>query len=162
PVCPSLEAARAAARAPAAQGPVRVAVVGCGYWGPNLIRNFTTCPASTVVALCDQNAQTLAKAGALCPAARHTQEVAALLDDPEVEAVAIATPVGTHAPLATQALQAGKHVLVEKPLATSAREAEALVRLAERQGLTLMVDHTFIYSEPVRKIKQLIDDGELG
>jgi predicted dehydrogenase len=161
PVSPSgVTAAPAWPAAPPA--PVGVAVVGCGYWGPNLIRNFSTCPASSVVALCDQNPQTLAKAGTLCPSARRTQEFADLLADPTVEAVAVATPVASHAALATRALEAGKHVLIEKPLATSAREAEELVRLAERLGRTLMVDHTFIYSPPVRKIRELIDTGELG
>jgi predicted dehydrogenase len=140
---------------------VKVAVVGCGYWGPNLIRNLATCPDSEVAALCDANPETLGRAGALCPAARRTSEFTELLRD-DVEAVAIATPVATHAPLAAQALRAGKHVLVEKPLATSAREAEELIRLAERQGVTLMVDHTFIYSPPIRKVKQLIDAGEFG
>jgi predicted dehydrogenase len=141
---------------------VGVAVVGCGYWGPNLIRNFTVCPASTVVAVCDPQEATLEKAAALCPAARRTGEFATLLDDPAVEAVAVATPVATHAPLAAAALRAGKHVLVEKPMATSEREAEELVRLAERNRLTLMVDHTFIYSSPIRKVKELVDAGELG
>jgi predicted dehydrogenase len=148
--------------ASASPGRVGVAVVGCGYWGPNLIRNFATCPNSAVVALCDQNETILAKAAALCPTARLTRDFQTLLADPEVEAVAIATPVGTHAPLAAAALRAGKHVLVEKPMATSEREAEQLVRLAERQRLTLMVDHTFLYSAPIRKAKELIDAGELG
>ncbi len=85
-----------------------------------------------------------------------------MLADPRVEAVVIATPVGTHFRLATAALEAGKHVLVEKPLATSVREAESLVRLADTRGLTLMVDHTFIYSPSIRKIKDLVDQGALG
>lgn len=142
--------------------PVGVAVVGCGYWGPNLIRNFSTSPSSTVVALCDPNEATLNKAGTLCPSARRTAVFETLLTDPTVEAVAIATPVGTHAALAGAALRAGKHVLVEKPMATSEREAEELVRLAERNQRTLMVDHTFLYSSAIRKIKELIDAGELG
>ncbi len=144
------------------KNPVGVAVVGCGYWGPNLIRNFSAGPASRVVALCDQNEATLNRVGALAPTARKTRDFLTLLTDPAVEAVAIATPVGTHAALATAALEAGKHVLVEKPLATSEREAAKLVRLAEHVGRTLMVDHTFLYSAPIRKIKELIDAGELG
>ncbi len=139
-----------------------VAVIGCGYWGPNLIRNFGACPATEVVALCDQRPETLARAATLCPAARPEADFRAVLADPAVEAVAVATPVTTHAPLAAAALRAGKHVLVEKPLALSAREAEELVRLAEREGRTLMVDHTFVYSPAVRKIKELLDAGELG
>jgi predicted dehydrogenase len=154
-------AAAAPRRAECGRG-VAVAVAGCGYWGHNLIRNFATCAASTVVALCDPQEATLDKAAALCPAARRTRDFDALLDDPAVEAVAIATPVATHAPLAAAALRAGKHVLVEKPMATSERQAEELVRLAERSRLTLMVDHTFLYSAPIRKAKELIDGGELG
>jgi predicted dehydrogenase len=159
PVRPS--AAAAPRRAECGRS-VAVAVAGCGYWGHNLVRNFATCTASTVVALCDPQEATLDKAAALCPAARRTGDFDALLDDPAVEAVAIATPVATHAPLAAAALRAGKHVLVEKPLATSERQAEELVRLAERSRLTLMVDHTFLYSSPIRKAKELIDGGELG
>ncbi len=139
-----------------------VAVVGCGYWGPNLVRNFNACPATEVVALCDQNPDTLARVAAGCPSARPEADFRAVLADAAVEAVAVATPVATHAPLAAAALRAGKHVLVEKPLALSAREAEELVRLAERGGRTLMVDHTFVYSPAVRKIKELVDGGELG
>jgi len=147
---------------PDAARKVGVAVVGCGYWGPNLIRNFGACPATEVVALCDQAPATLARAVAGCPSAKPVADFRDLLDDPAVEAVAVATPVTTHAPLAAAALRAGKHVLVEKPMALSTREAEDLVRLAERTGRTLMVDHTFIYSSPIRKIKELIEAGELG
>src|SRR4051794_12456325 len=143
-------------------GKLGVAVVGCGYWGPNLIRNFNTCPTTEVVALCDQSADILERVGALCPGAERLTDLGRVLANPAVEAVAIATPVSTHGPLAAAALRAGKHVLVEKPMATSEREAEELVRLAERQRLTLMVDHTFLYSGPVRKIKELVDAGELG
>src|SRR5271165_3828462 len=132
--------------------PIGVAVAGCGYWGPNLVRNFTACPASTVVAVCDLDETTLERAGALCPAARRTRDFQGLLADPAVEAVAIATPVHTHAPLAGAALRAGKHVLVEKPLAMSQKEAEEVLRLAEAGGRTLMVDHTFLYSPAVRRI----------
>lgn len=146
----------------AAPRPVGVAVVGCGYWGPNLIRNFVTCPTTRVAVLCDQDEDRLRQAAALCPQAERVSDTARVFADANVEAVAIATPVGTHAPLAAAALRAGKHVLVEKPLATSEREAEELVRLAERCGRTLMVDHTFIHSNPIRKIKELIAGGELG
>jgi predicted dehydrogenase len=141
---------------------VGVAVVGCGYWGPNLIRNFVTCPASRVVVLCDQDRTRLEKSSTFCPAAALVQDFQQVLANPDVEAVSIATPVGTHARLASAALEAGKHVLVEKPLATSVKEAELLVRLAEKCHRVLMVDHTFIYSPAVRKIKELIDGGELG
>jgi predicted dehydrogenase len=142
--------------------PVGVAVVGCGYWGPNLIRNFSTCPTSEVVMVCDQDQTRLERVAASCPRAELVQHFGRVLADPAVEAVAVATPVGTHAALTAEALRAGKHVLVEKPLATSQREAEELVRLAEERGLTLMVDHTFIYSPAIRRIKEILDVGELG
>jgi predicted dehydrogenase len=147
---------------PERTGQVGVAVIGCGYWGPNLIRNFFACPTTNLVMLCDQNESRLRQVSTLAPGAELVSDTACVFTDPNVEAVAIATPVGTHAALASAALRAGKHVIVEKPLATSEREAEQLVRLAERCGRTLMVDHTFIHSAPIRKIKELIDAGELG
>jgi predicted dehydrogenase len=141
---------------------IKVAVVGCGYWGPNLIRNFTNCPTSEVALICDQNPATLERSQALSPQACLTNDFQRVLTDPNVDAVAIATPVVTHARLAAAALKAGKHVLVEKPMAMSEREAEELVHLADRNQRILMVDHTFIFSEPVRKIKELVSSGELG
>jgi predicted dehydrogenase len=146
----------------AKQPPLGVAVVGCGYWGPNLVRNFTACPDSQVVVLCDRSESALARVGAGCPEARRVREFEQVLADPAVEAVALATPVATHAPLAKAALRAGKHVLLEKPMATSARDGEELVRLAERGGLTLMVDHTYVFSAPIRKIRELVQSGEIG
>jgi predicted dehydrogenase len=142
--------------------PLGVAVVGCGYWGPNLIRNFSNCPASRVVMVCDQDRGRLDHCLALCPRAEGTQDFGQALAHADVEAVAVATPVGSHAPLASAALKAGKHVLIEKPLAMSQKEAEDLVRLADARGLTLMVDHTFLYSPAVRRIKSIVDSGELG
>ena len=139
-----------------------VAVIGCGYWGPNLVRNFAACPLTAVAAICDQDPLRTEKVAALAPQARRYRDAREALDDRGVEAVAIATPVATHARLAALALEAGKHVLVEKPLATSVREAEHLVRLASAAGRVLMVDHIFVYSPAVRKIKDLIDAGELG
>jgi predicted dehydrogenase len=127
-----------------------------------LVRNFHTCPASRVVLICDQDRSRLAKVAPLCPEAELVEDFRHVLDDPSVEAVAIATPVATHGPLVSAALKAGKHVLVEKPMATSVREAEELVRLAETRRLTLMVDHTFVHSPAVRRIKEIIDSGELG
>jgi predicted dehydrogenase len=139
-----------------------IAIVGCGYWGPNLIRNFSTCPATRVAAVCDSDCKQLERALALCPSAQGRENFKDVVTDAGVDAVVIATPPATHARLALAALEAGKHVLVEKPLATSEREADAMVCLAEARGLTLMVDHTFIYSPAIRKIKELIDSGELG
>jgi predicted dehydrogenase len=117
--------------------PVGVAVVGCGYWGPNLIRNFSTCPASRVVMVCDRDPSRLERGAAQAPRAEQTNDFAQVLAHPEVEAVAVATPAASHGALAAAALRAGKHVLVEKPLATSQKEAEELVRLAEANGRTL-------------------------
>jgi predicted dehydrogenase len=152
----------------AAKGPapgddrLGVAVIGCGYWGPNLVRNFAACPLTAVAAVCDQDPGRLDKAAAFAPQAKRYRDAREAFDDPDVHAVAIATPVGTHGRLAAQALAAGKHVLVEKPLATSVREAEDLVRRAKAANRVLMVDHTFVFSPAVRKIKELIDTGELG
>ncbi|HUY36563.1 MAG TPA: Gfo/Idh/MocA family oxidoreductase [Pirellulales bacterium] len=142
--------------------PLRAAVLGCGYWGPNLIRNFATCEATRLVAVCDLDRARLDRATAQYPAVKTYQSADDLLRDPDVDAVAVATPAATHATLALAALDAGKHVLVEKPLADSVRGAEEVVRKARQRGLTLMVDHTFVYSPAVRKIKELIDTGELG
>jgi predicted dehydrogenase len=139
-----------------------VAVLGCGYWGPNLVRNFAEIPGARIVAVSDLQAARLAPISARYPTVRTTTAHRDLLRDPAVEAIAIATPVSTHYELARQALEAGKHVLVEKPMATSCEEAERLIELAERRGLVLMVDHTFVYTGSVQRIKQLVDDGELG
>ncbi len=139
-----------------------VAVVGCGYWGPNLVRNFSACDQTRVAAICDQDAARLARVARSYPGVKQRQRFDEVLADKSVDAVAIATPVSTHGELAMAALNAGKHVLVEKPMGATVAEAEAMLALAREKGLTLMVDHVFIYSPPVRKIKQLIDAGELG
>lgn len=141
---------------------IPVAVVGCGYWGPNLIRNFVACPATRVEAVCDKDPERLRRVQALYPQVELVTDFREVLADPRVEAVAIATPVGAHFALASAALKAGKHVLLEKPLAATTREAEALISLAERGSRVLMVDHTYIYSAPVMKMKELIDDQHLG
>ena len=143
-------------------GPIGVAVVGCGYWGPNLIRNFSTCKATKVVAVCDRDRARLERVAASCPQSELTQNFDDVLKNPEIAAVAIATPVSTHAPLSLAAMEAGKDVLVEKPLADNVRDAERLVSRARELGRTLMVDHTYIYSPAIRKIKELVDAGELG
>jgi predicted dehydrogenase len=142
--------------------PVRVAVVGCGYWGPNLIRNFTNCRSTSVAVICDRDPNRLSAGLEVNPAARSVCEFEEVLADPTVEAIVVATPPRTHGPLARAALLAGKHVLVEKPMATSLAEAEELAALAEERGLTLMVDHTYLYSPAIARLKRLIDDGELG
>jgi predicted dehydrogenase len=139
-----------------------VAVLGCGYWGPNLIRNFNTCRRTRVAAVCETDAGRLRRVKDLAPRARLYQRPELVFADQEVQAVVIATPPATHAELVSAALEAGKHVLVEKPLATSVRDAEMLVAAAEARKRILMVDHTFLFSPAIRKIKELLDDGQLG
>lgn len=141
---------------------IRVGVVGYGYWGPNLARNFNECPATALTVVADAVPARREAAARRFPGIRTVDSADALIASSDVDAVAIATPVATHAPLALAALRAGKHVLVEKPLASSVADAEAVVAEADRRGLTLMVDHTFVYTPAVRRIRQLIDEGELG
>jgi predicted dehydrogenase len=142
--------------------PVRIAVVGLGYWGPSLVRNLQELPDAELVAVCDRRSDALARICQRYPAVEGTSRFDELLDDDAVEAIAIATPVSTHEPLATAALEAGKHVFVEKPLAASSTAASRLGRLADERGLTLMPGHTFVYSPPVNAIRALIASGELG
>ena len=142
--------------------PLRTAVVGLGYWGPNLVRVLNEIPDAELVAICDRDEAALAKISRRFPAARTTTGFEALLADDEIEAIAIATPVTTHHPLALAALEAGKHVFVEKPLAASTQEAGELMGAAREAGLTLMPGHTFLYSPPVIYSRDLIASGELG
>ncbi|HZY86049.1 MAG TPA: Gfo/Idh/MocA family oxidoreductase [Gemmataceae bacterium] len=138
-----------------------VGVIGCGYCGPNLIRNFTACPLTEVAAVCDASPARLEAVGKTYGHLKLVASLDQLLELP-LDAVAIATPVSTHYPLATRCLEAGRHVLVEKPLAASANEAQALATLAARVGRVLMVDHTYLFSPAVRRIKELVEGGELG
>jgi predicted dehydrogenase len=142
--------------------PVGVAVVGLGYWGPNLVRNLQELDCTEVVAVCDVREDRRALVGKRYPAVRLCEDVDDVLDADDVDALAIATPVSTHFELATAALEAGKHVFVEKPLAASSAEASELVSLARSLGLVLMPGHTFLYSPPVVAIHDLITSGELG
>jgi predicted dehydrogenase len=141
---------------------VRVGLIGYGYWGPNLARCFSEAQKAQLAAVHDRFPDALRKAGQRYPHALMIGDLGDLLRDPEVDAVAIATPVRTHHALALAALQAGKHVLVEKPMACTSQEARRLVAEAERRGLVLMVDHTFVYTGAVRKIRDLVTAGELG
>lgn len=143
------------------QRPINVALVGCGYWGPNLARNFHQLPDSRLAVCCDREPARLEQMGALYPS-RVTQDYADVVGDPEVEAVVIATPAGSHYRLAREALRAGKDVLVEKPLAMSCSEAEDLVALAREQGQVLMVGHIFEFNPAVLKIKELVEAGQIG
>ena len=139
-----------------------VALVGYGYWGPNLLRNYMELPGATVKWVCDSRPEALTKAAARYPTVQSTTDFDEILADPEVDAVLLATPISSHFGLAKAALLGGKHVFVEKPMTSSSADSAELVRLARAQGLTLMVGHTFVYSPPVRKVKELIDAGELG
>jgi predicted dehydrogenase len=141
---------------------INVAVIGAGYWGPNLIRNFVACPLTRLVAVYDQVPDKAAKALVNYPQVEAGSDFKLLLERDDIDAVAIATPVDTHAPLATAALEAGKHVLLEKPMTSTVADAQALIALAKKQDRVLMVDHTFIYNESVRTMKRIIDSGELG
>jgi predicted dehydrogenase len=139
-----------------------LAVVGLGYWGPNLVRNLHELHDVVVPWVCDLDQARLDATGRRYPAVRTTTRFEDLLGDENVDAVVIATPVSSHAPLATAALKAGKHVFVEKPLAATSGEALALIELAESLQLTLMPGHTFLYSPPVNLVRDLIVAGELG
>ncbi|QQR60055.1 MAG: Gfo/Idh/MocA family oxidoreductase [Candidatus Melainabacteria bacterium] len=141
---------------------INVAVIGCGYWGPNLIRNFYENPEVEVSYVCDLMPEKLAKLARRYPTIKLTNSYDEVLKDSKVNAVVIVTPVFTHFKLAKEALLAGKHVLVEKPMCSTSAECHELVALAEEKGLTLMVDHTFVYHGAVRKIKSEIDKGDFG
>jgi predicted dehydrogenase len=139
-----------------------VAVVGCGYWGQNLLRNFCELDEAEVVMACDFDSKTLQRAKRRYPTIETTQDYGRVLMDPSVDAVVLATPVSTHYPLAKQALLSDKHVLVEKPMVQSGCQALDLIDLAERTGKSLMVDHTFLYTAAVRRMKSLVASGEIG
>ena len=141
---------------------VEIAVAGCGYWGPNLARNFQAIPGFNLRMLCDTNGSRLDYFRSMYPHAELRMDVEKALRSPLLNAVAIATPVHTHYPLARAALLAGKHVFIEKPMASSVKQCEELVRIAANEGLILMVGHTFLYSPAIRKIKDLVDSGTVG
>jgi predicted dehydrogenase len=143
-------------------GSLKVGVVGLGYWGPTLLRALVEVEGVEVDWICDSDSGSLERFTRRYPAIRATTRIDDLLADPELDAVVLATPVFTHFYLASRALNAGKHVFVEKPLATSSDEADQLARLAEMEGLVLMCGHTFIYSPPVRAVKDLLDQEALG
>jgi len=141
---------------------IRVAVVGYGYWGPNVARNVAEVPECGLVAVCDPSVRRLVLARRAHPAAHLTTDWQSLLSDPRIDALAIATPAATHFNLALAGLRAGKHVLVEKPLARTSDEVLALVDESERRGLVLMVDHTYVFSPAVRAIHELLAARALG
>ncbi|MFC1677244.1 Gfo/Idh/MocA family protein [Planctomycetota bacterium] len=141
---------------------INVAMAGCGYWGPNLVRNFISLGDCNVTKLCDVDPKRLSHLKSLYPAVETTEDFGEVVNDASIDAVVIATPVRFHFDMAKASLTAGKHTFVEKPMASSVTECEELVEIAEKKGLTLMVGHTFVYSAPVRKIKEIIEAGELG
>ena len=141
---------------------VRVGVIGYGYWGPNIVRNFHSLDNCQVVTVCDKSTAALRRASKANPSVRLTTDFSDVLTSPEIDAVAIVTPVWTHYELAKAALCNGKHVFVEKPFTSSSQQADELIELAARKNLKIMVDHTFLFSGAVRKIRELVDGCVLG
>ena len=139
-----------------------IAIVGCGYWGPNLIRNFGSLAGCSVKIACDVDKGRLDHMRSLYPAIHTTREFDDVINDEEIDAIAIATPVRFHFEMAKRSLEAGKHTFIEKPMATSSAECRELIDIAENRKRVIIVGHTFIYSPPVRKIKEIIDHGSLG
>src|SRR5437879_2032977 len=141
---------------------IRVGVIGYGYWGPNIVRNFQQAEGSLVVAICDKSDKSMRRAQQAYPGVRVSSEADDLLTAVDIDAIAVVTPVWTHFELAKRALENGKHVFVEKPFTRTTAQAEELIELAERKHLKIMVDHTFLFTGAVRRIRQLIGDGTLG
>src|SRR3984893_17007247 len=139
-----------------------VGVIGCGYWGPLLVRNFKGLPNCHLKALCDVNEDRLKPQSTLYPEVEAITDYAQFLNGLNLDAVVIATPVKHHFPLAKASLLAGKHTLIEKPMASNSAECEELIEIAERNGVVLMVGHTFLYSAPVRKIVEIVQAGDIG
>ncbi len=141
---------------------IRVGVIGYGYWGPNLVRNFADCSATRIAAVCDLRPERLTAAERRYPGILATSDPAALIKDPGVDAVVVATPVEHHFDLAMLAIREGKHVLVEKPIASSSEQASRMIDEAARRRVVLMVDHTFVYTSAVRMMHDLVATGDLG
>lgn len=141
---------------------INIAVVGCGYWGPNLIRNFNQLSNIGKVFACDKNQDRLARVKRQFPNIETTDNFDDIINNIEIDAVAVATPVFLHHKLGKEVLESGKHLFVEKPLTSSVVEAKELIKLAKENNKVLMVGHTFEYTPPVNKIKEIIDSGELG
>ena len=141
---------------------IKVGLVGCGYWGPNLVRNLRQAPDCELKTLCDASESRLNHMRRLYPEVTMTNQFSDLLQDSELDAIAIATPVRFHYEMAKAALSLGKHVFIEKPMARTVAEAEELQSLAEQRGLVLMVGHTFLFSPAVRRMKEIIDNGDIG
>lgn len=144
------------------KAPLNVGVVGCGYWGPNLIRNFRSLPDCRMTTVCDVNAERLQHMRALYPEVETQTSYENLLNDTTLDAIAIATALRHHYPMAKSSILAGKHTFIEKPFAASVAQCEELIALARQKGVVLMVGHTFLYSPAIRKIKQIVDNGDIG
>lgn len=141
---------------------IRIGAIGYGYWGPNVVRNLHGLDNCRVMAICDKSQAALRRAGRAHSDVELTTDIMGVLTSPHIDAVAVVTPVWTHFELAKCALENGKHVFVEKPFTSTTQQAEELIELAERKRLKIMVDHTFLFTGSVRKIRQLVDDGTLG
>jgi len=141
---------------------IRFGVIGYGYWGPNIVRNLHSLDSTRVAAVCDSDPKGQSRAKEAYPDVQVTSDAAEILTSQSIDAVAIATPVWTHFELAMAALENGKHVFLKKPLTSNAIQAERLIELAQKRNLKIMVDHTFLFTAAVKKIRQLIDQGELG
>jgi predicted dehydrogenase len=145
-----------------APGVVRVGVIGYGYWGPNIVRNLQGLENAEVAAVCDRNPNALSRIGRSNSGLRLTTDASEVLRSPDIDAIAVVTPVWTHFDLAKAALENDKHVFVEKPFTATARQAEELIELADRKNLKIMVDHTFLFCGAVRKIQEIVESGALG
>jgi predicted dehydrogenase len=141
---------------------IRIGVIGYGYWGPNIVRNFHTHEKSEVVLVCDKSTKCQERLHKAHPSISFTMDANDILKSPDIDLVAVVTPVWTHYELAKAALENGKHVFVEKPFTCSAQQAEELIELADRKNLKIMVDHTFLFTGAVKKIRQMVDEGALG
>jgi len=141
---------------------IRAGVIGCGYWGPNIIRNFHYVDNIEVISVCDKNEKPLKEITRTYPSLKTFTDYREVTTAKDIDAVAIITPVNTHYEIAKSALENGKHIFVEKPFTATVREAEELIALADKKNLKIMVDHTFLFTGAVRKIKELVDANELG
>jgi predicted dehydrogenase len=141
---------------------LRIGVIGYGYWGPNIVRNLSGLESCEIAAICDKNTAALKRVTRAYPGVRATTDFSEVLRSPDIDAIAVITPVWTHFELAKAALENGKHVFVEKPFTSTSQQAEQLIELAERKNLRIMVDHTFLFGGAVRKIRELVDAGALG
>jgi len=141
---------------------VRFGVIGYGYWGPNVVRNLYQLEEADVVAVCDKSQGARRRVQKAYPHINVTSDARELINSPEIDAVAVVTPVWTHYELAKAALENGKHIFVEKPFTSNTAQAEELIELAAKKNLKIMVDHTFLFTGAVKKIRQLLDDGALG